>query len=68
MSAPGWRPGWLGVSGSVVSGGVLCVVGTLALAAALPKFLRYDGRDGLARKQAEDAARAEDAGRAAATD
>jgi MFS family permease len=49
---------WTGVSGSVISGGVLCVVGTVALAAALPKFLRYDGRDGLARKQAEDAARA----------
>lgn len=46
----------LGVSGSVVSGGVLCVLGTVALAAALPAFLRYDGRDGLARKQAEDAA------------
>jgi MFS family permease len=47
---------WLGVAGSVVSGGVLCVVGTVALAAALPGFLRYDGRDGLARKQAEDEA------------
>ncbi|HEX8627697.1 MAG TPA: MFS transporter [Catenuloplanes sp.] len=42
------------VTGSIVSGGVLCVVGTLALAAALPSFLRYDGRDGLARKKAED--------------
>jgi MFS family permease len=49
---------WLGISGSVISGGVLCVVGTVALAAALPSFFRYDGRDGLARKQAEDAARA----------
>nr|WP_091561738.1 MFS transporter [Micromonospora pattaloongensis] len=46
----------VGIEGSVISGGVLCVLGTLALAAALPKFLRYDGRDGLARKQAEDAA------------
>ncbi|GAB3169216.1 MFS transporter [Micromonospora palomenae] len=46
----------LGVTGSIVSGGVLCVLGTIALAAALPAFLRYDGRDGLARKQAEDAA------------
>ncbi|MFF5070345.1 MFS transporter [Micromonospora olivasterospora] len=46
----------LGVGGSIVSGGVLCVLGTAALAAALPSFLRYDGRDGLARKQAEDAA------------
>jgi MFS family permease len=47
---------WLGIGGSVVSGGVLCVVGTVALAAALPRFLRYDGRHGLARKQAEDEA------------
>jgi len=46
---------FMGISGSIVSGGVLCVVGTLALAVALPSFLRYDGRDGLARKQAEDA-------------
>ncbi|MFG1953175.1 hypothetical protein [Micromonospora sp. NPDC048830] len=46
----------LGVGGSIVSGGVLCVLGTVALAAALPAFLRYDGRDGLARKQAEDVA------------
>jgi hypothetical protein len=30
------------------------VIGTVALAAALPRFLRYDGRHGLARKQAED--------------
>jgi hypothetical protein len=47
---------WLGVGGSVVSGGVLCVIGTVALAAALPRFLRYDGRHGLTRKQAEDEA------------
>lgn len=47
---------WLGVGGSIVSGGLLCVVGTLALAAALPAFLRYDGRQGLARKQAEEEA------------
>jgi MFS family permease len=47
---------WLGVGGSVISGGILCVLGTVALAATLPAFLRYDGRDGLARKQAEDEA------------
>ena len=33
-----------GVRASVVSGGVLTVVGTVALAAALPAFLRYDSR------------------------
>ena len=43
---------------SVISGGVLCVVGTGLLMLALPKFLRYDGRAGLARKQAEERARA----------
>jgi MFS family permease len=46
----------VGVGGSIVWGGVLCVAGTAALAAALPKFVRYDGRDGLARKIAEDEA------------
>jgi Arabinose efflux permease len=55
---------FLGVGGSIVSGGVLCVVGTLALAAALPALVRYDGREGLARKQVADE---EWAARAAAT-
>jgi MFS family permease len=35
---------------SVVSGGLLCVVGTGLLALALPAFVRYDARAGLARK------------------
>jgi MFS family permease len=55
-SRAGLAARWVGVNGSIVSGGLLCVVGTVALAAALPSFLRYDGRHGLARKQAEDAA------------
>jgi len=42
---------------SVLSGGILCVAGTVLLAAALPAFLRYDGREGLARKQREEAER-----------
>ncbi|HEV3040019.1 MAG TPA: MFS transporter [Candidatus Angelobacter sp.] len=42
---------------SIVSGGILCVAGTGLLALALPAFLRYDGREGLARKQREEAAR-----------
>jgi MFS family permease len=33
--------GWLGVRVSVVSGGVLCVLGCAALAAALPRFVAY---------------------------
>ncbi|MFI5894333.1 MFS transporter [Actinoplanes sp. NPDC051513] len=44
----------LGVTGSIWVGGVLCIAGTMALAAALPRFLRYDGKDGLAGKKAAD--------------
>ena len=33
-----------GLRASIVSGGVLCVVGCLATALALPRFLRYDAR------------------------
>jgi MFS family permease len=47
---------FLGVGGSIVAGGLLCVVGTVAVAAALPGFLRYDGREGIARKRADEAA------------
>lgn len=46
-----------GLRASVVSGGVLCVIGCGVLALLLPKFITYDGREGLARKQAEEAAR-----------
>jgi len=49
----------LGNPGAVIWGGIACVVGTVALGASLPKFLRYDGRDGLKHKAAEEAARAE---------
>jgi len=49
---------YMGVQTSVVSGGVLCVAGTALLALALPAFLRYDGRAGLARKLAEEEERA----------
>jgi MFS family permease len=45
----------LGLTGSVVSGGLLCVAGTALCGLLLPRFRRYDGRDGLAHKQAEDA-------------
>lgn len=48
-----------GLRASVVSGGVLCVAGSVVLGLLLPKFIRYDGREGLARKQAEEAARAD---------
>jgi MFS family permease len=44
----------IGVGGSIVAGGIACVIGTVALAGLLPAFRRYDGRDGIARKLAED--------------
>jgi len=47
---------------SVVSGGVLCVLGTALLALALPAFRHYDAREGLARKHREEAERAATAG------
>lgn len=47
-----------GLRASVVSGGVLCVIGSGVLALLLPAFIRYDAREGLRRKQAEEAARA----------
>lgn len=53
----GLAAAWLGVRTSVVSGGVLCVLGCGVIAALLPKFIQYDGREGLARRRA-----AEDAG------
>lgn len=47
-----------GLGFSVVSGGVMCVLGSGVLALLLPKFISYDGREGWARKEAEEAARA----------
>jgi MFS family permease len=44
----------VGVTGAVTSGGVLCVVGTLACGLFLPSFVRYDGRDAVERKRRED--------------
>jgi hypothetical protein len=45
---------------AIVSGGVLCVAGTALLSLLLPQLIRYDGRAGLARKRAEEEARASD--------
>lgn len=44
---------------SIVSGGIFCVIGTFALAAVLPKFLSYDAREGMKRKEEEEKSRAE---------
>ncbi|HJR06887.1 MAG TPA: MFS transporter [Pyrinomonadaceae bacterium] len=42
---------------SVVSGGILCVVGTAIISALLPQFIRYDGREGIRQKELEEAMR-----------
>jgi MFS family permease len=47
-----------GLRASVVSGGVMCVIGAGIIALFLPGFIRYDGREGLKRKEAEEAKRA----------
>ncbi len=54
----GVAAGLLGVRASIISGGVLCVAGTALLALLLPQLIRYDGREGRARKRAEEEARA----------
>jgi MFS family permease len=56
-----------GMRTSIVSGGICCVLGTGLLAMALPAFLHYDGRDGLARKAEEEKARSVASGRAASS-
>lgn len=40
---------------SIISGGVLTVIGSIILALLLPKFIGYDGREGLRLKKREDA-------------
>ncbi len=44
-----------GLRTSVVSGGVLCLAGAAVAVWFLPAFIRYDGREGIRHKQAEDA-------------
>ena len=39
---------------SVISGGILCVIGSVIVGALLPAFIQYDGRAGLARKEKEE--------------
>ena len=53
-----------GVRTSVISGGVLCVIGSSVLAMILPKFMAYDSTEGLRRRELDEAllARAKDAG------
>ncbi|HMF55081.1 MAG TPA: MFS transporter [Pyrinomonadaceae bacterium] len=42
---------------SVVSGGILCVVGTALISALIPQFIVYDGREGIKQKEMEEAMR-----------
>src|SRR5687768_9954331 len=44
---------------ALVSGGILCVAFVAGTAIFLPKFLRYDGRDGVKQREREEAERAE---------
>jgi MFS family permease len=48
-----------GVQWALVSGGILCVVAVAVLAVLLPKFVVYDGREGVRRREIEEAERAE---------
>jgi MFS family permease len=48
-----------GVKTALVSGGILCVVSVGGAALFLPKFLKYDGREGVKQRERDEAARAE---------
>lgn len=48
-----------GVKAALVSGGVLCVVSVAGAALFLPKFLSYDGREGVKQRERDEATRAE---------
>ena len=42
-------------STAIISGGILCVAAVFLTALFLPKFLKYDGRDGIAQRSLEEA-------------
>ncbi len=44
---------------AIVSGGVLCVVAVVLSSLLLPKFITYDGREGIKQREIEEAERAE---------
>lgn len=48
-----------GVKAAIVSGGVLCVISVVGSALLLPKFLKYDGREGVKQREREEAERSE---------
>ena len=39
---------------SIISGGILTIIGTIVLALLLPKFIKYDGREGIKHKKREE--------------
>ena len=43
------------VKAAIVSGGILCVVSVAFLALVLPRFIKYDGREGIKQKEIEEA-------------
>ena len=45
------------VRASIVSGGILCVVGTAVISALIPQFIRYHGSEGIKQKDLEEAMR-----------
>ncbi|MES2692402.1 MAG: MFS transporter [Verrucomicrobiota bacterium] len=52
----GFTASLLGLRTGIAWGGGACLLGAVALAVLIPKFLRYDSQEGLARKRAEDGA------------
>lgn len=46
-----------GLRASIVSGGILCVVGTIVVSLLIPRFIKYDGREGLKQKELEEGLR-----------
>ena len=45
------------VRASIVSGGVLCVVGSAIISVLIPEFIKYHGAEGIKQKQLEEALR-----------
>lgn len=48
-----------GVKAALVSGGILCVIAVALTAVFLPRFAKYDGREGIKQREIEEAERAE---------
>jgi sugar phosphate permease len=46
-----------GVKTAIISGGILCVAAVGLTALFLPKFLAYDGREGVKQREREEALR-----------